>query len=85
MKDQISSSNDNREELSQFANSFLAMCCSGLVSKETPLLKESFPSQKLNKNKRSGSPSPLSANKAIMKCGRYQWNALRFLKRGLKM
>ena len=43
--------------------------CSGLVSKETPLLEESSPSQKLNKNKRSGSPSPLSANKAIMKCG----------------
>ena len=45
------------------------MCCSGLGSKETPLLEESFPSQKLNKNKRSGSPSPMSANKAIMKCG----------------
>ena len=46
--------------------------CSGLVSKETPLLEESLPSQKLNKNKRSGSPSPLSANKTIMKkkqCG----------------
>ena len=47
MKDHISSSNGNREELSQFANSFLAMCGNGLVSKETPLLEESLPSQKL--------------------------------------
>jgi hypothetical protein len=42
------------------------------VSKENPLSDEPLPSQKLNKNKRSGSPSRLSANNAILKkkqCG----------------
>lgn len=72
VEDQISRCNGNSEELSQFANNFLAVCCSGLVSKENALLEESLPSQKLNKHKRSGSPSRLSANKAILKkkqCG----------------
>lgn len=42
------------------------------MSKETPLLEESLLSQKLNKNKRSGSPSRLSPNNGILKkkqCG----------------
>eukprot|EP01018_Ginkgo_biloba_P001647 Gb_33083 [translate_table: standard] len=67
LKEQISSRDGSgNEELGQFANNFLAICCSGLVSKETTLLEKPLISEKLNKNKRSASPSQLAGSSIIL-------------------
>ncbi|XP_057854248.2 helicase and polymerase-containing protein TEBICHI isoform X1 [Cryptomeria japonica] len=73
-KDQISSHNGHGEELSQFANSFLAMCSrlsfypgSGLVLKEASSNEEPLASQKINRNKRPASVSELSPYKDILR------------------